>query len=488
MTYGVQHGGRGCSMKRPADRFSGARSSSGSTSSTPPTCIPSAPARGPGPRAAGIWPRRDERGDRHQGLQPDGRRSQRSRAVAQAHHARHRRSLRRLQHRLCRPLPDPPLRPRRRPSRRRWRRSRRRAGGQSALHRRVVACTPGNSRSAALADRHGWTRFVSMQNHYNLVYREEEREMLPLCRHEGIGVIPWSPLAARLSGRQPHARRGQRTPPTREETDDIAHNLYYADADYDVAERVTDVARDRGVTPAQNRARVAAAAAWRDGPDRRRQQAGTPRTGRRRVERHAVRRGCPAARGTVRAAHGADVAMRRLLTSVLLALILPVAALAQSGTLVVVGGGNTGPDIVSRTLELAGGKNAIVAVLPQSSAGARCRRRLGDDVARGRGALGREGVVRRSARRVGGAERATLIWMPGGDQTRFMKAIDGTGWMRSFAPAIARASGGRNERRRGGHLRGDDYRRRRPPVAHREKTVIAKGLGLWPRRSSISTF
>jgi 1-deoxyxylulose-5-phosphate synthase len=46
-----------------------------------------------------------------------------------------------------------------------------------------------------LADRHGWTRFVSMQNHYNLVYREEEREMLPLCREEGIGVIPWSPLA-----------------------------------------------------------------------------------------------------------------------------------------------------------------------------------------------------------------------------------------------------------------------------------------------------
>ena len=46
-----------------------------------------------------------------------------------------------------------------------------------------------------VADRHGWTRFVSMQNHYNLIYREEEREMLPLCREEGIGVIPWSPLA-----------------------------------------------------------------------------------------------------------------------------------------------------------------------------------------------------------------------------------------------------------------------------------------------------
>src|SRR5688500_1793335 len=51
------------------------------------------------------------------------------------------------------------------------------------------------ARSLDLADRHGWTRFVSMQNHYNLVYREEEREMLPLCRDEGVGVIPWSPLA-----------------------------------------------------------------------------------------------------------------------------------------------------------------------------------------------------------------------------------------------------------------------------------------------------
>ncbi len=51
------------------------------------------------------------------------------------------------------------------------------------------------ARSLYLADQHGWTRFISMQNHYNLVYREEEREMLPLCRAEGIGVIPWSPLA-----------------------------------------------------------------------------------------------------------------------------------------------------------------------------------------------------------------------------------------------------------------------------------------------------
>ena len=106
------------------------------------------------------------------------------------------------------------------------------------------------ARALYLADRHGWTRFVSMQNHYNLVYREEEREMLPLCRHEGIGVIPWSPLARGfLTGNR---KRGAEAPPTkREETDNIAHTLYYADADYDVVERVDDVARDRGVTPAQ---------------------------------------------------------------------------------------------------------------------------------------------------------------------------------------------------------------------------------------------
>jgi aryl-alcohol dehydrogenase (NADP+) len=106
------------------------------------------------------------------------------------------------------------------------------------------------ARALYLADRHGWTRFVSMQNHYNLVYREEEREMLPLCRHEGIGVIPWSPLARGfLTGNR---TRGAEAPPTqREETDTIAHKLYYADADYDVVERVADVARDRGVTSAQ---------------------------------------------------------------------------------------------------------------------------------------------------------------------------------------------------------------------------------------------
>ena len=101
-----------------------------------------------------------------------------------------------------------------------------------------------------LADRHGWTRFVSMQNHYNLVYREEEREMLPLCREEGIGVLPWSPLARGfLAGSR--KRGSERTATAREQSDVFAHDLYYTDADYDVVDRVIEIASARGVSPAQ---------------------------------------------------------------------------------------------------------------------------------------------------------------------------------------------------------------------------------------------
>ena len=96
---------------------------------------------------------------------------------------------------------------------------------------------------------HGWTRFVSMQNHYNLVYREEEREMLPLCRAEGIGVIPWSPLARGfLAGNRRGAGRGETV---RAQTDDFAHKLYYAEGDFTVADRAVALARKRGVKPAQ---------------------------------------------------------------------------------------------------------------------------------------------------------------------------------------------------------------------------------------------
>ncbi len=100
-----------------------------------------------------------------------------------------------------------------------------------------------------LADRHGWTRFVSMQNHYNLVYREEEREMMPLCREEGIGVIPWSPLARGfLAGNRRAADRGATA---RAKADNIAHDLYFTDADFRIVDRVVEVGAARGVSPAQ---------------------------------------------------------------------------------------------------------------------------------------------------------------------------------------------------------------------------------------------
>jgi aryl-alcohol dehydrogenase (NADP+) len=99
------------------------------------------------------------------------------------------------------------------------------------------------------ADLHGWTRFVSMQNHYNLVYREEEREMLPLCASQGIGVIPWSPLARGfLAGNR---RKGDFGETARARTDGFAHELYYRDADFAVADRVMEVALRLGVQPTQ---------------------------------------------------------------------------------------------------------------------------------------------------------------------------------------------------------------------------------------------
>jgi aryl-alcohol dehydrogenase-like predicted oxidoreductase len=105
------------------------------------------------------------------------------------------------------------------------------------------------AKSLYVADLHGWTRFVSMQNHYNLVYREEEREMLPLCCNQGVGVIPWSPLARGfLAGNRRTADRGDTT---RAKTDKIAHGLYYSDADFRIVDRVVELAQERGASPAQ---------------------------------------------------------------------------------------------------------------------------------------------------------------------------------------------------------------------------------------------
>ncbi len=99
-----------------------------------------------------------------------------------------------------------------------------------------------------LADLHGWQRFVSMQNHYNLLYREEEREMIPLCQSEGVGVIPWSPLAR---GRL--ARPWQAESTRRYETDQFGKYLYAQTEEFDrrVVERVGVIAEQRGVPRAQ---------------------------------------------------------------------------------------------------------------------------------------------------------------------------------------------------------------------------------------------
>ncbi len=99
------------------------------------------------------------------------------------------------------------------------------------------------------ADALGKTRFVSMQNHYNLVYREEEREMLPLCEAEGIGVIPWSPLARGfLAGNR---RRQDYGETARAKSDEFAHMMYYQDSDFEVVDAVTEIAAARGVSNAQ---------------------------------------------------------------------------------------------------------------------------------------------------------------------------------------------------------------------------------------------
>ncbi|MBE0657518.1 MAG: aldo/keto reductase [Bryobacteraceae bacterium] len=99
------------------------------------------------------------------------------------------------------------------------------------------------------ADAMGMTRFVSMQNHYNLVYREEEREMLPLCDEEGIAVIPWSPLARGfLAGNRRASDFGETV---RAKTDDYAKQMYYQPSDFTVVERLTEIAQRRGLSNAQ---------------------------------------------------------------------------------------------------------------------------------------------------------------------------------------------------------------------------------------------
>jgi aryl-alcohol dehydrogenase-like predicted oxidoreductase len=100
-----------------------------------------------------------------------------------------------------------------------------------------------------VAERNGWTKFVSMQPHYNLIYREEEREMIPLCIDQGVGVIPWSPLARGvLAGNR--TREGERRT-TRSDSDPFTDYLYSQPTDFDVVERVAEIAAERSVPPAQ---------------------------------------------------------------------------------------------------------------------------------------------------------------------------------------------------------------------------------------------
>jgi 1-deoxyxylulose-5-phosphate synthase len=105
------------------------------------------------------------------------------------------------------------------------------------------------AKAQRIAERNGWTPFVSMQNHYNLIYREEEREMIPQCIDQGIGIIPWSPLARGfLAGTR--TREGERRT-RRSETDPLQDEWYGRPEDFDVVDRLAEVAGERGAPPAQ---------------------------------------------------------------------------------------------------------------------------------------------------------------------------------------------------------------------------------------------
>src|SRR5260221_1073767 len=115
--------------------------------------------------------------------------------------------------------------------------------GASSMYAREFA------RFLHIARTNGFAQFVSMQNHYNLVYREEEREMIPFCQEENIGVIPWTPVARGcLAGNRPRAEEGETT---RGKTDASARRLYYQESDYRVLDRVTDLAKKSGISNAQ---------------------------------------------------------------------------------------------------------------------------------------------------------------------------------------------------------------------------------------------
>lgn len=106
------------------------------------------------------------------------------------------------------------------------------------------------ARMLSAAERNGWARFVAMQNHYNLIYREEERDMIPLCAAEGIGILPWSPLARGLLAGARRSMNDQEST-ARAKSDAFARTLYTDQADWDIIQAVQSVAKERGVQPAE---------------------------------------------------------------------------------------------------------------------------------------------------------------------------------------------------------------------------------------------
>jgi aryl-alcohol dehydrogenase (NADP+) len=106
------------------------------------------------------------------------------------------------------------------------------------------------AKAQEIARRNGWTPFASMQNHYNLAYREEEREMIPLCRDQGVALIPWSPLARGfLAGNRTAGDKAEGAT-SRAQTDDIAQGYYYRESDFRSVERLKALAAERGVSAA----------------------------------------------------------------------------------------------------------------------------------------------------------------------------------------------------------------------------------------------
>lgn len=105
------------------------------------------------------------------------------------------------------------------------------------------------SKAQYTTQSHGWTRFVSMQNHYNLIYREEEREMIPMCLDQGVGLIPWSPMARGFFAGDRKPGGGGDT--VRAKSDPFGKTLYFRDEDFTVADRAWEVANERGVSGSQ---------------------------------------------------------------------------------------------------------------------------------------------------------------------------------------------------------------------------------------------